>query len=133
MHVTKFGPDVISRTSNVQNIMFNERSPSWIQGLVAVDRFEDESQLINIGWPQEYDITTLIFNGGLQQSSWVNYPYKYKFTSLDMYIRDTVMVTSRETYGLLDIFGDIGGVFTFFTLPLGFLLSSRAVCFGTDI
>jgi hypothetical protein len=39
-----------------------------------------------------------------------------------MYIRDTVLVTSRETYGLLDIFGDIGGVLTFFTLPLGFML-----------
>jgi hypothetical protein len=52
----------------------------------------------------------------------MNYPTKYKFTSLDIYIKDTFTVTARETYGLLDIFGDIGGVLTFFTLPLGFIL-----------
>jgi len=39
-------------------------------------------------------------------------------------VSDTIKVTNRETYSLLEYFGDIGGLYEFLYLFIGFFLTS---------
>ena len=61
---------------------------------------------------------------GDSPSSWTKYPHKYKFTSVEFAVSDTISVTNRETYSLLQYLGDIGGLVEFLFLSIGLLIHS---------
>ena len=45
-----------------------------------------------------------------------DYPDNYKFTSVDIMTSTTILKTERTTYGLLEAFGDVGGLNEFVKL-----------------
>ena len=69
---------------------------------------------MNFGFPNIYNTANLVLEKTLNPSAWREYPEKYKFNSLDLYISDKKKIIQRETYSLLDLFGDIGGLVEFF-------------------
>jgi hypothetical protein len=83
-----------------------ENDPTWVNGFIEQSRFEDESKLINLGFPEETDLHNINIDGGIYPSS-----NSSKIISLQLQAADTVKVTSRETYSILPYCGDIGGLY----------------------
>jgi len=59
-------------------------------------------------------------------SAYIDYPKNYKFISIAIEVDPTISVISRETYSLLDLFGDVGGLYEFIQIAAGTLVSSFA-------
>ena len=90
--------------------------PNWVQSLVQINELEDESQVLQVGYSEDY--TYHEYTHYLPQpSSWNKFPTKedpsrrYKFTSLEINMSLDKLVINRETYSLLDWLGDLGGLF----------------------
>ena len=45
-------------------------------------------------------------------SSWNSYPERYKFTGFDLYLDLDLYMISRTSYDVLNLTGDIGGLFS---------------------
>jgi len=58
---------------------------------------------------------------GNQKSSWTNYPDFYKFMSMDIELSLDSLLTDRSHVGILDLFGDIGGLLEIVTVMCGYL------------
>lgn len=43
-------------------------------------------------------------------SSWTNFPEKYKFTGIDLYLDLTLYQVQRTSYDILNFLGDVGGL-----------------------
>jgi len=54
-----------------------------------------------------------------QKSSWTDYPHHYKFFSADIELSLDSKQTSRHTYSLLELFGDVGGILEFCSVFFG--------------
>ena len=62
-------------------------------------------------------------------SSWAHYPERYKFIGLQINVKESQKVTHRQTYGLLEFGGEIGGNFEFIKVT-GFLIARGLVTFN---
>ena len=77
---------------------------------------EDESSLFQIGEQEERVFHTIQLEAP-QPTSWVNFPTdekpnnKYKYASFDIYFSQDQQIWNRQTYSLLDLMGDLGGLF----------------------
>lgn len=56
-------------------------------------------------------------------SSWTQHPDRYKFTGLELLYDNNVNLVARETYGLLEFMGDLGGLFEALYYIFRFILS----------
>ena len=52
---------------------------------------------------------------------WNQYPEKYSFIKYDFHLSMDGQQISRQTYGILDLFGDVGGLFELFKIFFGFI------------
>jgi hypothetical protein len=82
---------------------------SWVDGNIERSKFEDQSQILQLGITDTKNLHNTII-GNMGPSSHKSYPTFYKVISLQLVISGTIKVTSRETYALLEYFGDIGGL-----------------------
>jgi hypothetical protein len=55
-----------------------------------------------------------------------DYPFNYKFTSVEVGSNSNSKIYQRVTYDLLNAFGDVGGVNEFLKLALYFFIGSFA-------
>jgi hypothetical protein len=55
-----------------------------------------------------------------------DYPNNYKFTGIDLYASEGSVVSQRYAYDIFNWFGDIGGVYEFFSLFLTMVTFSFA-------
>lgn len=78
--------------------------------------------MINLGFSDDTNTSNILINGDLQPSSWTRYPYKYKFLSYQFQVSDVIPVTNRETYSLLELLGDIGGLLEFLIIFVTFFV-----------
>ena len=62
--------------------------------------------------------------GPLEPSAWTNYPNKYKFIGVEILLNFDLNSYGRNTYSLLQWFGDLGGLEQALKL-IGSLLVSR--------
>ena len=70
---------------------------------------EDESSLIiNTGTTEEETYTEIV-KGVKSFNSWARYPQYWSYLEVMFNISSNLNVTSRETYTLFDLFGDVGG------------------------
>jgi hypothetical protein len=56
-----------------------------------------------------------------------DYPYNYKFTSVEIGARPTRKVFQRVTYDLLNAFGDVGGVNEFLRLIIVYFVAGLSL------
>lgn len=56
-------------------------------------------------------------------SSWTQHPKKYKFTGLELLYDNNVNLVARETYGLLEFLGDLGGLNEALRVSFGLILA----------
>ena len=98
------------------NQQIDEKIPNWVNSKVQINELEDESQVFQVGFSQDY--TFHDYSHFLPQpSSWNKFPTKedpsrrYKFTSLEVNMSLDKLVVNRESYSLLDWLGDLGGLF----------------------
>jgi hypothetical protein len=96
------------------NMQFDEHFPTWSQSMISQEELEDESELLNLGFAHIYNTINLVLDKTKNTSVWTDYPTRYKFHSIDFYVSDLKKLIQRETYSLLDLFGDIGGLVEFF-------------------
>jgi hypothetical protein len=61
--------------------MFDPRAPSWLHSKIFLNKFEDESEVINLGLTNdsEYLDWSIVKS---YASSWTEYPNRYKFSSI---------------------------------------------------
>ena len=89
----------------------------------------DETEVFNFG----FDVIRPVLDfeiGETHPSAWTHYTEnKYKLIGLQINVKDSRTKTARETYGLLELVGDIGGVFEFVYL-IGSLLTKGAVTYN---
>ena len=126
MHIKKYGEETVYHESILQTAQFYHDTPVWIKSKVVESRFEDESDLMNLGFPQEETLHNLEISLSLLPSAYIDYPKNYKFISIAIEVDPTIKVISRETYSLLDLFGDVGGLYEFIQIAAGMLVSSFA-------
>ena len=81
--------------------------------MIDVGELEDQASIINIGHNHELRRYMQMRVDHNEKSSWVHYPDKYKFFSLNFVLSDEFIVTERETYDLLSFAGDVGGALEF--------------------
>jgi hypothetical protein len=126
--VTKYDEKIIIKESIVLHKQINVNEPSWIQGFLSQYTLKDETDFVNLGFEvvkhaMAFEMTHLI------ASSWTNYPGRYKFIGLQINVKETRRVTHRQTYGLLEFGGEIGGNFEFIKVT-GFLIAKVLVTFN---
>ena len=96
---------------------FSMSKPAFSRNMVRVNELDDETSYINYG--QEVSRQFINFNMKPNEiSSEINYPEKYKFFSVHFSLDQDIYKIERSTYDLLDLIGDIGGVFEFFSFAL---------------
>jgi len=77
----------------------------------------DEAELVNFGFEKETPVTQFYVKE-FRPSLMADYPFNYKFTSVEFGASPTRKIYQRVTYDFLNAFGDIGGVNEFVHLFL---------------
>jgi hypothetical protein len=101
---------------------FDKNDPNWLSSKIQSDLLADEAELINFGFEKE----TLVNTFGVYEfrpSLMADYPFNYKFTSVEIGARPTRKVYQRVTYDILNAFGDVGGVCEFLRLIIVFFVT----------
>jgi len=114
------------KQSTIANRNFDKNDPNWLFTTIQTDTLEDEAELFNLG----FEVTTTFFElivGSFFPSNMANYPYDYKFTSIEFMASPKTKVYQRETYDLLMALGDIGGVNEALTILIGSLIGGFAM------
>jgi len=112
-----FKDDSIKKHSKIMKRQFSMSKPAFSRNMVRVNELDDETSYINYG--QEVSRQFINFNMKPNEiSSEINYPEKYKFFSVHFSLDQDIYKIERSTYDLLDLIGDIGGVFEFFSFAL---------------
>ena len=80
---------------------------------------EDETGFVQVGTVTEREYTSYLDNITPLYSSWNKFPTDqdpyslYKYASFEINLNKGLQVTSRQTYSILDLFGDCGGLMDF--------------------
>ena len=91
-------------------------SPTFLSGMLRKSVLEDEVSFLQYGQEEHYEF----FNYELpipKPSSWATYPTEenplafYKFGSVEINLSQDLIIWQRETYSILDLVGDVGGLF----------------------
>ena len=85
-----YGEKSIKKVSKIFTQYFSHTSPSWASMIVGINRIEDESSLFNVGQQKLHEYLSLQM-GTNQESSWIHYPEKYKFFSIDTQINPDIL------------------------------------------
>ena len=104
------------RYSTIQTIQVDELRPNFVFGHVQQSSLADETQLLQLGNVSEVDFFEMTWDTP-RPSAWRKFPtnenpnFRYKFSSISLRISPDLIVIERQTYGLLEWLGDIGGLF----------------------
>ena len=86
-----------------------------------MDKLEDTTSVVKLeGTEQEF---MTVYQDLPIASAWTDHPKKYKFTGFELLYDNNVRVTARETYGLLEFLGDLGGLFDALYYGFAFIVS----------
>ena len=81
VNIKEFGKKTISQESSTSNFMFDPRVPSWLHSKIYLKKFEDESLVVNLGLTDDKEYLDWSIAKSYP-SSWVEYPNRYKFSSI---------------------------------------------------
>ena len=87
---------------------------------IKVNEVEDESHLFQFGKVNAFKYMDLEF-GPNEFSAFTDYPNSYKFISVDFQLTLDTLLIDRQTIGILDLIGDVGGLIEFLVIVLGVL------------
>jgi len=79
-----------------------------------------------LGRPINSNFLTVKEPTELQPSKLNQFPTEYKFISYNIHVASEQRTYQRQTYGLLEFFGDVGGLLDFFVSVGRFLFSPIA-------
>ena len=83
-------------------------------GQIKKGVLQDESGYLQLGFEEEYDFYQYELPPP-KPSSWNVYPTKeeplgiFKYGSIEINLRQDIIIWTRQTYSLLDCLGDLGG------------------------
>ena len=115
--LTEYGDKRIIKESVLITKTAPPHTPSYFLSHLKRQEVEDETDLVQFGQVDNLEFHHLE-NEELRLSSWTDDLSKIpngkrKFTSVMIMLDPNKKVTVRQTYGLLDYFGDIGGLIDF--------------------
>jgi len=89
--------------------------PSWIFGQIENDLLNDKTNAFN-----PFDVYKRYYTSlntlGIYPSSWRDYPKKYKIIGYQFSVNDVMLVQTRKTLDILQVFASAGGVLKFISL-----------------
>ena len=114
---TKYGDGAIKRTSKLFIKQIDAYQPQAYNLSLQENILEDDTAYVQIEEPGEIFFTSLKVDKPVVVSTWTNFPTPddpkalYKFLSFSLDRNYDVALVTRETYGLLDCLGDVGGLY----------------------
>jgi len=103
------------KESVAQSTLWQPRAgPTWQVHMIEERKLEDESRWLNLGWPDDTHYFSMLEPSPLKPSRISRFPEKYKIISFNIHVTSHKLVIGRETYSILEFFGDIGGLTDFF-------------------
>jgi hypothetical protein len=129
----EFEIGTVTQESYVWNKQFDVNRPSFIDCHIRKDIVEDEIKIaaFNSGFPGELSYYKME-EGPIESSAWTHYTpekLKYRFLGVQVFMASDREVTERQTYGLGEMLGEVGGLFkaldVFFTLFIGLFTPVR--------
>jgi hypothetical protein len=105
----KFGNETLNYYSEFKNVQFDQNKPNFIHSEIQLASVQDQYSIIQLGQTTEHEF---YFWGmtPIQPSAWTIFPSKYKFTGIEIMMSFDTIQYSRQTYGLLQLMSDIGGL-----------------------
>jgi len=109
-------------TSKITKRQFSLKEPTFADAFFKINQLWDMTDMMQLGLPTNRDFVQIDF-GQNQKSSWDTYSedYKYTFMKLDFHLSENGTKIDRKTPSILDIFGDVGGLFELFRIVFGFV------------
>ena len=115
----------------------DNKSPSFLDIDWQLNSLEDDSEYVQTGEPSINEYYSMLIHGPPQPSAWNQWPtkenqiakpngkapVKYKHASIDIMYSQHKLYWSRQTYGLLDYLGDLGGLFEGLYFICGFFIA----------
>ena len=101
---------MVKNSSETFTVIVNAELPTWQQMLVEQTDIDDETDLFNWGFGTKREFTQFQVHGTGQFSSWDEFPNKYKFTSLQINVKNTKKIILRGTKDVMQALGDFGGL-----------------------
>lgn len=114
--LSEYGENIIQKRSRIHEQQMDIFSPTFLSGMLRKSLLEDEVSFLQYGQEEHYEF----YNYELpipKPSSWSNYPSEenplafYKFGSVEINLSQDLIIWQRETYSILDLVGDVGGLF----------------------
>lgn len=115
INVEEYDDESISRFSTFSTIQFDHLTPSAVPVNVNRNKLSDSTSVLKTDDETETSYNSLVVAQPLP-SAWTNYPTRedptgqFKFTSIYIQVTQDMQVTERETYGILEWLGDVGGL-----------------------
>ena len=115
LNVENYDEESIERYSTLSNFQFDEKKPTFVPAYFYRNQASDQTNWLRSDKTIDRPYNQLQWESSLA-SAHTKYPTrekpdgKYKFVSFDLYVSFDSSVTERETYGLLEWLGDIGGL-----------------------
>lgn len=101
--------------------MFDSIKPTWAGAYYAMDQLVDTSSVTKTA--HTHHIYGSEFDRHISISANNDYPERIKFQSVDYLFQETAQRTTRYSYGLLELFRDVGGLKALLDSVLIFILS----------
>ena len=103
-------------------LQFNNDIPLYVENYVNQDVLDDETDYLQFGQSYERNYTSFSMSPNLLASSYNKFPYEFKFLGTEISINMDIGITERQTYGVLDYLGDLGGLVEILKLSVGYML-----------
>ena len=104
-----YDTEAVKRESIIRKVRFDPSSPTYFQTFINWNSLSDESAFLQLGQQTEQDFFDFSI-GDQKPSKYYTWPNNFKFTSIALYQSLDVEVTERQTYSILDLLGDVGGL-----------------------
>ena len=109
-----YGENKIVRESVITQTQLDPNRPSWLPYRVEQQELNDESALLQYGQSDLSTFFQLETNSPLPSSENDDLIEKpngyYKMGSVEIIVKPTLQIIDRQTYGIFDWLGDVGGL-----------------------
>lgn len=104
------------RQSKLLNNQFTKSTPVWFNFQIQTKEIADETQFLQLGNSEDREFNSYIPEITPLYSAWTSFPSPtnpnglYKYASFEVNLNKDLHQTNRQTYSILDLLGDCGGL-----------------------
>ena len=113
--LNEYGDRTISKRSRFYEQQLENTEPTYLAGIMRKNELHDESDYLQFGQEENYEFYAYELPPP-KPSSWNVYPTRenpqgiFKYGSIEVNMSQDLITWNRQTYGLLDFIGDLGGL-----------------------